>query len=189
MPKVTEEHKERRREEILEGAQRAFARHGYEGATVARIEDETGLSRGAIFNYFENKEALFVQLARRSSERFVEIWLSQGFRALLEAVAHEDTDWLSVLVQATGRMRTDAGFREQIARVEEEARAQRGERQERLRPTVRDDVPIEVVAQYLSLVANGLAFARATEEPMPDLDVLMTLVETGVAPRKNGRRS
>ena len=42
MPKVSAEHKQRRREEILEGAQRAFARHGYEGATVARLEVEWG---------------------------------------------------------------------------------------------------------------------------------------------------
>ncbi len=183
MPKVSEEHKQRRREEILEGAQRAFARHGYEGATVARLEEETGLSRGAIFNYYESKEALFVALVKRSSDRFVETWLDEGFRALLDAVAHADADWLSVLVEATGRIRTDAGFREQVARLDAEARAQRGERQERLRGSVRDDVPIHVTAQYLSIVANGLAFARATEESMPDLDVLMTLVETGVAPR------
>ena len=37
--------------------------HGYEGATVARLEQEIGLSRGAIFNYFPSKDALFVELA------------------------------------------------------------------------------------------------------------------------------
>ncbi len=183
MPKVTEEHKQRRREEILEGAQRAFARHGYEGATVTRLEEETGLSRGAIFNYFESKEALFVALVARSSAQFVEIWLSQGYRALLDAVAHADADWLSVQVEATRRIRTDKSFREQIAKIEQEAVANRPERYARLSTSVRDDVPIEVAAQFLSLVANGLAFVRATEEPMPDLDVLMALVETGVAPR------
>jgi hypothetical protein len=88
-----------------------------------------------------------------------------------------------VLVEAIGRVRTDAGFREQVEKLDAEARAQRPDREERLRATVRDDVPVHVTAQYLSLVANGLAFARATEEPMPDLDLLVTLVETGVAPR------
>ena len=107
MPKVSEEHKEARREQILAGAQRAFARHGYEGATVNRLEEETGLSRGAIFNYFENKQALFVALVRRSSDRFVEIWLEQGYRALLEAITHEDPAWLSVQFEAARRVRTD----------------------------------------------------------------------------------
>ena len=88
MPKVSPEHKQRRREEILEGAQRAFARHGYEGATVARLEEETGLSRGAIFSYFENKDALFVAVVAESSDRLVGIWLERGFRALLDALAN-----------------------------------------------------------------------------------------------------
>src|SRR3990170_8952193 len=94
MPKVSTEHKQRRREEILEGAQRVFARHGYEGATVARLEEEIGLSRGAIFNYFAGKEALFVAVFGESSSRLVEIWLERGFRALLDALVPEDPDWL-----------------------------------------------------------------------------------------------
>jgi AcrR family transcriptional regulator len=183
MPKVTEEHKEARREQILGGAQRAFARHGYEGATVARLEEETGLSRGAIFSYFENKEALFIELVRRSSDRFVEIWLEQGYRALLEAIAHEDPEWLSVQVEATRRVRTDATFREQISRLEEATKQRRAERLARLRGATRDDVPIEVIAQFLGTLANGVAFARVTDDPLPDLDLLMTLIETGVAPR------
>jgi AcrR family transcriptional regulator len=183
VPKVTEEHKEARRKQILEGAQRAFARHGYEGATVARLEEETGLSRGAIFNYFESKEALFVALAQRSSERFVEIWLSEGYRALLEAIAHEDIDWISVQLEATHRVRTDEKFREQVARLEEAARETRAARFARLREVARDDVPTEAIAQFLSALANGIALTRVMDDPLPDLDQLMTLIETGVAPR------
>ena len=183
MHKVTDEHKQRRREEILEGAQRAFARHGYEGATVARLEEETGLSRGAIFNYFASKEALFVALVARSSDRFVDIWLERGYRALLEAVAHEDADWLSVQIEAARRVRTDERFREQIDLLEQRTASQRPERHGRLREVVRADVPIGVASEFLGMLANGVAFARVTGDPMPDLDVLMTLVETGVAPR------
>jgi TetR/AcrR family transcriptional regulator, transcriptional repressor of aconitase len=183
MPKVTEEHKQARREQILAGAQRAFARHGYEGATVARLEEETGLSRGAIFNYYENKEALFVALVRRSSDRFVEIWLEQGYRALLEAVTEEDPAWLSVQVEAARRVRTDERFRKQIKRLEEDVEVERESRFARLRGVTRDDVPTLVIAQFLGMLANGVAFARVTDDQMPDLDQLMLLIETGVAPR------
>jgi AcrR family transcriptional regulator len=191
MPKVSSEHKQRRREEILEGAQRAFARHGYEGATVARLEEETGLSRGAIFNYFDNKDALFVAVVAQSSDRLVGIWLERGFRALLDAIVNEDADWLSVQMEATRRIRTDEGFREQVAKLDRDVAATRNERFARLRPSVRDDLPIETIAQFLSLLANGLAFVRVTGDPLPDLDVLNQLVETGVAPRRvrrSGRR-
>jgi TetR/AcrR family transcriptional regulator, transcriptional repressor of aconitase len=183
VPKVSEEHKQARREQILAGAQRAFARHGYEGATVARLEEETRLSRGAIFSYFENKEALFVALVHRSSDRFVEIWLTDGFRALLEAIAHEDPAWLSVQLEAARRVRTDARFREQIALLLKETEARRASRHERLRPLARDDVPIDVIAHFLGTFANGIALARVTDDELPDLDQLMTLVETGVSPR------
>jgi len=189
MPKVSSEHKQRRRAEILEAAQAVFARHGYEGATVARLEQESGLSRGAIFSYFESKDALFVAIVARSSDRLVGIWLERGFRALLDAIAHEDPDWLSVQLEAARRIRTDERFRKQIARLDRDVAAQRDERYARLRGSVRDDVPIEVVAQFLSLLANGLAFARVAGDELPDLDLLNELVETGAAPRSNGRRS
>jgi hypothetical protein len=56
MPKISEERRVERREQILEGARRCFAEHGYEGATVVKLEEEIGLSRGAIFNYFSSKD-------------------------------------------------------------------------------------------------------------------------------------
>ena len=175
--------RKRRREEILGGAQRAFARHGYEGATVARLEEETGLSRGAIFSYFESKDALFVAVVAQSSDRLVEIWLERGFRALMDAIMHEDPDWLSVQIEAARRIRTDERFREQVAKRDRDIGSTREQRSARLRPTVRDDLPIHVIAQFLSLLANGLAFARVTGDELPDLDLLNELVETGVAPR------
>jgi AcrR family transcriptional regulator len=183
MPKVSNEHKQRRREEILAAAQRVFARQGYEGATVRRLEEETGLSRGAIFSYFENKDALFVAVVLESSDRLVGIWLDRGFRALLDAIANEDPDWLSVQFEAARRIRTDARFGELVAKLERDVTAQREDRFARLRPTVRDDIPIEAIAQFLSLLANGLAFARVTGDELPDLDALNRLVETGTAPR------
>ncbi|HEY7208008.1 MAG TPA: helix-turn-helix domain-containing protein, partial [Gaiellaceae bacterium] len=74
MPKISEERRTERREQILEAARRCFAENGFEGATVARLEQATGLSRGAIFNYFSSKDALFLELARRDNERLVRLW-------------------------------------------------------------------------------------------------------------------
>lgn len=183
MPKVSDEHKQRRRDEILGAAQRVFARHGYEGATVARLEAETGLSRGAIFNYFGSKDDLFVAVVAQSSDRLVEIWLDRGFRALLEAIAHEDPDWLAVQLEAARRVRTDERFRAAVEKLERRAAELRDERRARLAESVRDDVPTDAVAAFLSLLANGLAFARVTGDALPDLDLLNELVETGVGPR------
>ena len=190
MPKVSDEHKERRRAQILEGAQRAFARHGYEGTTVTILEEVTGLSRGAIFNYFPNKQAIFLELAIESNKRLTEIWLEQGFRALLEEISHEDPDWLGVQLEAARRVHTDPAFEELVAGAEKELRAHRQDRLDRLAAQgVRDDVPLEATAVFLSLVANGLALRRTMGDPMPDLDVLAELVEQGVAPRRSRKKT
>ena len=87
MPKVTEAHRAERRHQILAGARRAFARHGYEGATVARIEEETGLSRGAIFNYFPDKWSIFYALAAEDYDRFGQLWLEEGYGSVLRRMA------------------------------------------------------------------------------------------------------
>ena len=59
MPKVSREHMTARRNEILDAAQRVFARNGYRGSSVAQIIKESGLSAGAIYSYFPSKEDLF----------------------------------------------------------------------------------------------------------------------------------
>jgi AcrR family transcriptional regulator len=184
VPKVSDAHKEQRRRQILDAARPAFARHGYEGTTVALLEEVTGLSRGAIFNYFANKQAIFVELAIESSTRLTEIWLSQGFRALLEEIAHEDPDWLGVQLEAARRVHTDPEFLELVTAAEAKLDAHRDERLARLREQgVRADVPLETTAVFLSLIANGLALRRTMGDAMPDLDALAELVERGVAKR------
>src|SRR5438477_1290680 len=110
MPKVSPEHLEARRKEILEGARRAFAEHGYEGATVARLEEETGLSRGAIFHYFENKNDLFVELAMEMNTRFGDILIEQGLAEAFRAMSKESPEWLAVLIETESRMRHDEDF-------------------------------------------------------------------------------
>ena len=85
--------------------------------------------------------------------------------------SHEDPDWLAVQFEATRRIRTDPEFR----RVGRGARAgARGHAapsgSTRLRPQVRDDVPLETVAIFLSFVANGLALRQTMGDPLPDLD-------------------
>jgi TetR/AcrR family transcriptional regulator, transcriptional repressor of aconitase len=187
MPKVSDEHKQRRRDEIVEGARRCFARHGYEGATVARLEEEIGLSRGAIFNYFPNKQALFVAVAQSLAYRMTEIWLEYGFRALLDAIMAEDTDWLAVQLETVRLIRTDPEFRKHVEEVDAEAAAGRPRRLAKLREHgLREDIPIEAIAIFLTLVANGLALRVTVDEPVPDLDLLAELVETGVSARGRG---
>lgn len=47
-----------RRRQILEAAARCFARHGFQGATMARICAEAGMGAGHVYHYFTGKEAI-----------------------------------------------------------------------------------------------------------------------------------
>lgn len=46
------------RKRIVEAALGLFAEHGYEGTSVRMIADETGMSTGLLYNYFDGKQAL-----------------------------------------------------------------------------------------------------------------------------------
>lgn len=58
MARVSDAHLEARRQSILEAATRVFAQKGIASATMAEIASEAGISPGAIYRYFENKEDL-----------------------------------------------------------------------------------------------------------------------------------
>lgn len=52
--------KEKRRKKILKAAERLFAKQGYHGTEVESIARAAGVSKGTVYNYFENKaEILF----------------------------------------------------------------------------------------------------------------------------------
>lgn len=58
MPKVTEEHVEARRRQILSAALRCFARDGFHRTTMHDIFREADLSPGAVYTYFKGKDEL-----------------------------------------------------------------------------------------------------------------------------------
>ncbi len=55
MPKVSEQHKTARRQQIIDAAYRCFARNGFHQTSMRDIYEEAQLSAGAIYNYFDSK--------------------------------------------------------------------------------------------------------------------------------------
>jgi AcrR family transcriptional regulator len=62
MPKVTEEHVEARRRQILTAALRCFAREGFHRTTMQDIFREAELSPGAVYSYFKGKDELILAI-------------------------------------------------------------------------------------------------------------------------------
>lgn len=56
---------------ILSRATEEFAEHGYEGASYNRIIERCGLSKGAMYYYFDDKQDLFVTTLQDAVKRLI----------------------------------------------------------------------------------------------------------------------
>jgi AcrR family transcriptional regulator len=178
VPRLSETEKDVRRRRVLDGARRCFARHGYEGATVVRLEQEIGLSRGAIFNWFPSKQELFLALASEDNERFHALFASGGFEALLREIIDNDADWLAVYLEFGRRLRTDAELRERwktIAPAEARERSKAWIAEAQAAGRFREDVTPEDVAAFLGVVVDGVASQRALGFEPPDTELVLRL--------------
>jgi len=65
MPKVTEEYRSAKRDEIARAAMVAFHRKGFQATSMADIIAESGLSAGAIYGHYRSKSELIIDVAQR----------------------------------------------------------------------------------------------------------------------------
>ncbi len=63
MPKVSDAHRESRREQILIAAWKCFSRKGFHSTSMADVIREAGLSAGAVYLYFRSKDEIIVAVA------------------------------------------------------------------------------------------------------------------------------
>lgn len=187
MPRVTDDHLAARRRQILDGARRCFAQYGYEGATVRRLEETIGLSRGAIFHHFRDKDTLFFELAREDAERMADVASREGLiQVMRDMLAHpEQFDWLATRLEISRKLRNDpafhAGWQARSAELST-ATAERLHRQ-KLAGRLRDDVPSDVLQIYLDLVLDGLVTRLASGDNPESLSAVLDLVEESVRQR------
>ena len=62
-----QERSQRTRAQLLESARVCFSRDGYASASIARICEHAGVSKGAFYHHFPSKQALFLEL--------LQVWL------------------------------------------------------------------------------------------------------------------
>jgi TetR/AcrR family transcriptional regulator, transcriptional repressor of aconitase len=62
VPKIADEARTARRDQIIAAAAGCFARAGYHATTMADIAEAAGVSKGTPYLYFPGKEALFIAL-------------------------------------------------------------------------------------------------------------------------------
>lgn len=175
MPKVSKEHTEQRRREILAAARAVFLRKGYEPTTMKDIVAESGKSFGGVYMYYATKEELFTELLtetyramgaayeRRpdcSAWQAIEAFLLDQQRRVEEAteglapVLYEyfTTGWRDETRRAFMRQRYEAVHGRILALLE--GGVQAGE--------FRPRVPVEALAHLLVSTLDGLFFETIT---------------------------
>lgn len=128
MPKVTDEYRASRRDEIAHAAMRAFHRGGFHATSMADIIAESGLSAGAIYGHFASKGEIIVAVAEKAidarMDEMEEILArspmpppSHLLRVLLTGMIHDLGGRLPMIVQVWGEAMTDPVLREMASTV------------------------------------------------------------------------
>jgi AcrR family transcriptional regulator len=66
MPKISEEAREARREQILAAARRCFLRKGFHETSMLDLFAEVGLSSGSVYLYFKSKDDVIMAIAEEN---------------------------------------------------------------------------------------------------------------------------
>jgi len=72
MPKVSQQHRDARREQILAAARRCFLRDGFHNTSMQDLFAEAGLSAGAVYSYFAGKDDVIVAIAEQNMRSVTE---------------------------------------------------------------------------------------------------------------------
>ncbi|MFS0557824.1 TetR family transcriptional regulator [Brevibacillus sp. 179-C9.3 HS] len=89
-PRVSDEYKTNKKNELLESAKCVFIAKGYTRATMQDVMDEAGVSRGALYAYFDNLEHLYLELLQCEDQKD-----AQFFRPNDEETSWEQiTKWI-----------------------------------------------------------------------------------------------
>jgi AcrR family transcriptional regulator len=165
------------RAQLLDAAERVFARHGYQGATIDAIAAEAGYSHGAIYSNFNGKEDLFLVLVEeRVDARLARVYeaadaeLSRGatpleaarrFVAMLQQEQHTYLLMVDFWNQAVREPKAAARFAERHARL----RALIGRIVEGIARDTGAElaVPRDQAATALIALVNGLTIERLAD--------------------------
>lgn len=188
MARVSQEHLDARRRQILDGAALCFARNGFHATSMQDVLKEVGLSAGAVYRYFGGKEELIGAIVGEVLE-----WIQATFEAAAKETPPPPPDVLvgralaQVLDSGPGAPDGEASyFPRLIVQVwaetlrNEELAAVMNQGYAKVRVAwvkivegyqaagmMRDDVPADHVARVMVAAAQGFAAQLALFDEVP----------------------
>jgi AcrR family transcriptional regulator len=182
MPRITEARRAAQRQRVLDAALECFDRRGFHRTTMQDIVKESALSPGAIYGYFESKEAI-VEAVAAERHRVEHALLTEAMKSA-DPVAGMKTfvsryfEWLGdprerrrrrvavqVWAEALHDRRMRASVDEGLAPLRDVARAVRSAKRRR---TIAGGVNPEGFARMVLALIQGFVLQQAWE---PDVDI------------------
>jgi AcrR family transcriptional regulator len=137
VPKVSEQYRDARREQILRAARRAFQRNGFHATSMQDLFAETKLSSGAVYRYFRSKDDMVLAIAQDSIRDVITMMSSvareRNGSSIGEALAaavtlvqakDEQDDLAGLAVQVWGEALRNGHLREPFAAMLTEIKAE-----------------------------------------------------------------
>ncbi len=174
MPRLKPDTQRARREHIVDAAEQCFARAGFHRTTMQDICREANISAGALYLYFDSKEALIAGIAERDRAEFagrfeglarapdVIAALSQmAEQYFIDEPAHKRLMCIEIGLEATRNAKVGEIYRSVDTFVHGSFQAlfQRLADEGRIAP----DLDIPTLANVFQTIGDGLFWRRATD--------------------------
>jgi TetR/AcrR family transcriptional repressor of uid operon len=134
-----------RREEILDAAQRCFARSGFHQTSMQEICGEARMSPGGLYRYFASKEAIIAGIAERDRAD-----VAEQFRQM-----HEAPDFFQGLEAAARHYFVDRSLDEVMLCAEIMSESRRSAEVERIHTAIEADVKKGLIELLQKAAATG----------------------------------
>jgi AcrR family transcriptional regulator len=155
---------------LLSAAAKVFARRGYDGASIAEISSEAGLTSGAIYAHYGSKAELFVSALRVYAEKDLDQLISRHGSDFLDALTSvgstfdrreptEESLVISAIIAARNDPEVGALLTQQVA--DREALFQSLIREEQAAGVLAQDVSAPAVSRLALMISLGSLVAGA----------------------------
>ncbi|HVZ50782.1 MAG TPA: TetR/AcrR family transcriptional regulator [Pseudolabrys sp.] len=186
MLRTREQRQSDRRTEILDAAERCFARSGFHQASMQDICSEAGMSAGNLYRYFPSKEALIAGISERNRAEAVASFASVDsapdfFNGLAELARHHLVDRSDVEVGLCAEIMSESRRNPEIARLYQDIERDIKDRIAAMlrvageRGEVRADLDVEAAATVLMVLGDGMSWRRSVE-PGFDAERVLPLI-------------
>ena len=126
MPRINTEYREDAKKKIITAALEAVAEKGWDAVTIEAIAQKVGVTKGALYAYFENREALLREVSFavfRSIRVSFEAMLSDEddiqkiIRNLAELIFEQQKPYVTIFYQLPVRLPQDPKYREEFISI------------------------------------------------------------------------